>query len=61
MRLMRSLAALLLFLLLALRPISAPAGTQARLILSVEAVRPGETVIAGVLLKMAPGWHTSRH
>ena len=55
---MRSLAALLLFLPLALRTISAAAGTQARLILSLEAVRPGETVMAGVLLKMAPGWHT---
>ncbi len=32
--------------------------TQARLILSAAVARPGETVIAGVLLKMPPGWHT---
>lgn len=32
--------------------------TQARLLLSHEAARPGDTVLAGVELKMAPGWHT---
>ena len=32
--------------------------TQARLVLSAEAARPGETITAGVLLKMPPGWHT---
>jgi thiol:disulfide interchange protein DsbD len=38
--------------------LSAATKTQARLILSAEAARPGETIAAGVLLKMAPGWHT---
>ncbi|HZT22593.1 MAG TPA: protein-disulfide reductase DsbD domain-containing protein [Verrucomicrobiae bacterium] len=32
--------------------------TQARLILSAEVARPGDTVWAGVDLKMEPGWHT---
>jgi thiol:disulfide interchange protein/DsbC/DsbD-like thiol-disulfide interchange protein len=32
--------------------------TQARLILSADAARAGETVMAGVLLKMPKGWHT---
>jgi thiol:disulfide interchange protein DsbD len=32
--------------------------TQARLVLAAEAARPGETIMAGVQLKMAPGWHT---
>ena len=39
-----------------------PAGvaerTKARLFLSASEARPGETVTAGVLLKMPPGWHT---
>jgi thiol:disulfide interchange protein DsbD len=34
------------------------AHTQARLILSADTARPGETVLAGVDLKMEPGWHT---
>jgi len=34
------------------------AATQTRLLLSAESARPGETVWAGVELKMAPGWHT---
>jgi thiol:disulfide interchange protein DsbD len=37
---------------------SAGPHTAARLVLSHEAARPGETVIAGVQLKMNPGWHT---
>jgi len=32
--------------------------TQTRLLLSAESAQPGETVWAGVELKMAPGWHT---
>jgi thiol:disulfide interchange protein DsbD len=32
--------------------------TQARLLLSAEAARPGETVMAGIELRMPPGWHT---
>jgi len=57
MQLLRSLA-LLVFLPVAVWSAGAATRTQARLILSAEAVRPGETVLAGVLLKMPPGWHT---
>jgi len=32
--------------------------TQARLILSADTAKPGDTVLAGVDLKMEPGWHT---
>src|SRR3989441_9871877 len=46
------------FLPLAALSVSAATKTQARLILSAEAARPGETLTAGVLLKMPPGWHT---
>jgi thiol:disulfide interchange protein DsbD len=49
---------LFLFLLLAAYSLSAATRTQARLVLSAEAARPGETVTAGILLKMPPGWHT---
>src|SRR2546425_6560596 len=52
------MAALLVFLPFAVETIRAAGRTQARLILSAEAARPGETVTAGVLLKMPPGWHT---
>jgi thiol:disulfide interchange protein DsbD len=34
------------------------AHTQARLILSADTARPGDTVLIGVDLKMEPGWHT---
>jgi len=34
------------------------AHTQARLVLSDESARAGETVLVGVHLKMEPGWHT---
>jgi thiol:disulfide interchange protein len=34
------------------------AHTQARLILSAETARPGDTVMAGIHLQMDPGWHT---
>jgi DsbC/DsbD-like thiol-disulfide interchange protein len=33
------------------------ANTEARLILSHDSAKPGETILAGVQLKMAPGWH----
>jgi thiol:disulfide interchange protein DsbD len=36
----------------------AAARTEARLVLAAEAARPGETVMAGVHLKMPPRWHT---
>jgi len=32
--------------------------TQTRLLLAAEAAGPGDSVLAGVELKMAPGWHT---
>ena len=54
---MKSLACLLLAA--ALSPLAAYAAhTQARLILSAETARPGDTVMAGIHLKMDPGWHT---
>src|SRR5262249_30270284 len=54
---MKSLAGL--FLAMALTPLSAHAAhTQTRLLLSVDTARPGDTVMAGVHLKMDPGWHT---
>jgi hypothetical protein len=34
------------------------ANTEARLILSHEAARAGDTITAGIQLKMNPGWHT---
>ena len=34
------------------------AHTQARLVLSVEMARPGDTVLAGIQLHMDPQWHT---
>lgn len=43
--------------LLAALPIQA-ATTKARLVLPAATVAPGETVVAGVHLTMAPGWHT---
>jgi len=49
---------LLIFLPFAAWSVHAAAKTQARLILSGEGVRPGETVMAGVVLKMPPQWHT---
>ena len=57
MRLARTLM-LLIFLPFAAWSVHAAAKTQARLILSGEGVRPGETVMAGVVLKMPPQWHT---
>ena len=32
--------------------------TEARLVLALESARPGDTVLAGVRLRMAEGWHT---
>jgi len=34
------------------------AATQARLVVPVETVKPGETITVGVMLEMLPGWHT---
>ncbi len=41
-----------------LSPVQAAFKTEARLVLSAEAARPGDTVLAGVQLRMAPRWHT---
>ena len=46
------------FLSIAALSAEAATTTQARLILSAETARPGDTVMAGVHLKMAPRWHT---
>jgi thiol:disulfide interchange protein len=51
---MRHLA---LLLILAALPVEA-ATTKARIVLPTDAVAPGQTVVAGVHLKMAPGWDT---
>src|SRR5436190_11147429 len=37
---------------------AATSHTQARLLLDAAAARPGQTVMAGVQLRMEPGWHT---
>jgi thiol:disulfide interchange protein DsbD len=34
------------------------AHTQASLLLSAETARPGDTILAGIRLRMDPGWHT---
>jgi thiol:disulfide interchange protein len=48
-----------LLLAMGLAPLSAHAAhTQAGLVLSADAARAGDTVMAGVRLKMDPGWHT---
>jgi len=47
----------LLTTLLVALPLRA-ATTQVRLVLPTDAVAPGQTVLAGVRLKMAPMWHT---
>jgi thiol:disulfide interchange protein DsbD len=55
---MRSAAIILFFcLMLAITPARA-AHTNARLMVSAATARPGDTVLAGVQLKMEPGWHT---
>jgi thiol:disulfide interchange protein DsbD len=53
MRLPLILLALLLHL-----PAFAQSKTQTRLLLSAQTAKPGETVWAGLELKMAPHWHT---
>jgi len=39
-------------------PARAATKTEARLLLSADTAQPGETVTAGVLMKMPPKWHT---
>ncbi len=56
---MRLVQRLWCLLLITLPAVSAhAANTTARLVLSHEAARPGETVLAGIHLRMAPKWHT---
>src|SRR5580692_3258213 len=43
---------------LATSTIAAGTTTKVELILSAEAARPGETVMAGVRMNMQPGWHS---
>jgi thiol:disulfide interchange protein DsbD len=55
---MKSLASLVAAMALALASLSANAAhTQARLILSADTARPGDTVMAGIHFRMDPGWH----
>lgn len=56
MRLMQRLALLLVVTLIATS--ARAANTTARLLLSHTTAKPGETIWAGVLLQMAPQWHT---
>jgi thiol:disulfide interchange protein len=51
---MRWLAIILAFVGLPLQG----ASTKAQLVLPVESIAPGETLLMGVHLKMVPGWHT---
>jgi thiol:disulfide interchange protein/DsbC/DsbD-like thiol-disulfide interchange protein len=53
------LAGILLSILICFFALNLPAAhTQATLVLSDDTVKPGDTVWAGVDLKMDPGWHT---
>src|ERR687892_580398 len=56
MRLALALTALIS--LVSLNSLAAPAHTQATLMLDTEVAKAGETVIAGLQLKMDPKWHT---
>jgi len=56
MRILRSLMPVMLLSLAALPGLAAH--TEARLFLEADEARPGETVIAGIELKMDVGWHT---
>ncbi len=50
---------MLILVLLCLAGLSAHAAhTEARLVLASEAARPGDTVLAGLVLRMDDGWHT---
>ena len=49
----------LIFICLGLAALTARAAhTQVKLILSAETAKPGDTIWAGVDMKMEPGWHT---
>ena len=56
---MRTICQLLVAGFLAFSDFSASAAaTRARLVLSAESAKPGDTVMAGVFLQMDEGWHT---
>ncbi len=56
---MRTIGTLLSAVLFCLAGLSTQAAhTQARLVLAAESARPGDTVLAGVQLRMDPQWHT---
>jgi thiol:disulfide interchange protein DsbD len=57
MRRSKWLAGLVLLLLLHC-PVVQAAHTRARLLLADEQAKPGSTVLAGIELRMEPGWHT---
>ena len=55
----RRILNILLFICLGLFPASLlAANTQASLLLNVESAKPGDTILAGIHLKMDAGWHT---
>src|SRR5262245_5129872 len=61
MRPMRQTAWLICLLAMAALQVTrsaSAANTTAKLLLSDEVARPGQTVWAGVQLRMSPGWHT---
>ncbi len=54
----RAFVATLLWFLVAWSPVEAASHTTATLLLSQASARPGDTLWAGIHLKMDPGWHT---
>ncbi len=54
---MRTIVQFLALALLTLGSVAQAAHTQARLIFSTSAAKPGETVLAGIHLRMDPEWH----
>jgi thiol:disulfide interchange protein DsbD len=55
---MRQLATILFSVFVLFTMTVRAAHTEAQLLLSADTVRPGDTVLAGVQLKMETGWHT---
>ena len=55
---MRLIVAIIIFLSALTGTVARAAHTQAQLLLSAETAKPGDTIWAGVDLKMEPGWHT---
>jgi thiol:disulfide interchange protein DsbD len=55
---MRQIIIILALFLTGAAPIARAAHTRADLLLAADSAAPGDTVLAGVRLKMEPGWHT---